>query len=58
MSEEEFCDLGDLRAMISVPNRAVAPQRVTLTGVPAETRPITSISSILGWDAAPGVTLR
>ena len=54
LSEVEFCDLGGVRAIMSVATRPVAPRRVTLTGLPAETR---TIIHILGWHAAPGVTI-
>ena len=54
LSEVEFCDLGGVRAIISVATRPVAPRRVTLTGLPAETR---TVIHILGWQAAPGVTI-
>ena len=40
LSEVEFCDLGGVRAIMSVATCPVAPRRVTLTGVPAETRTI------------------
>lgn len=54
MSEVEFCDLGGVRAIMSVATRPGAPRRVTLTGVPDETR---TIIRILGWHAVPGVTI-
>lgn len=54
MSEVEFCDLGGVRAILSVAIRPVAPRRVTLTGLPAETR---TIIHILGWQVTPGVAI-
>jgi anti-anti-sigma regulatory factor len=54
LSEVEFCDLGGVRAIMSVATRPDAPRWVTLTGLPAETR---TVIHILGWQAAPGVML-
>jgi anti-anti-sigma regulatory factor len=54
MSRVELCDLAGLRAIISLGTRSGGPQKVTLLGVPAETR---TLMHILGWHAAPGVTL-
>ena len=54
LSEVEFCDLGGVRAIMSVATRPVAPWRVTLAGLPPETR---IVIHILGWQAAPGVTI-
>ena len=54
LSEVEFCDLGGVRAIMSVATRPVAPRRVTLAGLPAEIR---TVIHILGWQAAPGVTI-